>query len=237
MSEAVDGYINSISSSDIQNDHNSIDDTLLENTNNDENGMIETTDDDHSVEDVTTVKDDPFPENETSQVCGSDYRNDQGAGNNIQTQSRSATNYHTSDEQDPNLEWVLPINDHELGRASFGQNSFEDLPNNQIPNDQPVRHRVEWIYPDEYSGRYSSVDGQTNVDNRNSSNNEERVDYVVDPDQVYIILEVEGHLVNPKRCFIKVFGSGLLCRLSKLKWVHCMIQKVKRRNSHRSYIE
>jgi len=67
---------------------------------------------------------------------------------------------------------------------------------------------VEWIYPD---GDESQGDERNPNRNRNGNRNRVRdesnpTEYVVNPNHVDVMLEVEGRVVQPRRCYMKVFG-------------------------------
>ena len=186
-SEDVESCANSNSSS-AQNDHFSNDDTLLENTNKDENTRGEISEEMNSAEDIPPVSISPIPNNETP-LQSIKY---------IENQENQDSNNETPRRQAPYVPSGPPLLDE--------QTEFDDLPNDQT---EPVRHRVEWIYPNGYNERYSTADGQNSISARNTTNDENQEGYVVDPAQTYVTLEVEGVVVPPRRCFIKMFGFEL----------------------------
>lgn len=174
-------------------------DALLENTSNDEN-TIETSEADHSVNGLNTDKKSQTFEIERLMENESDSENQQGSENNVLSQARSPPNDFIPHDQHPNVEFVLPIGENEAGLVPQIQGTLDDMPTNQIPNEQPIRALVEWVYPDDDVGNQNATDA------RNVPNDEDHVDYVVDPAHTYVTLEVEGVVVQPRRCFIKMFG-------------------------------
>ena len=94
--------------------------------------------------------------------------------------------------------------DSDLNDSSTRKSLHLDSDANNQPTGRPDRPRVEWIYPDGNNG------DERNSGNRTSSHYDEAsVYYVVDPSQTFVTLEVEGVVVHPRRCFVKMFGYVL----------------------------
>jgi len=78
--------------------------------------------------------------------------------------------------------------------------------NSEPQNLQPLRPLVEWIYP----GGHSESDP---IDERNESSQQQESTIetipstvIVDPSQTIIIPTVDGEIVRPRRCYVKIYG-------------------------------
>ena len=73
---------------------------------------------------------------------------------------------------------------------------------NTLPNEPPMHALVEWCGPDE------SIEEASASNVRNLLHNENAV-YIVDPAHTHVVLVVEGIVVPPRHCFVKILGFKL----------------------------
>ena len=101
-----------------------------------------------------------------------------------------------------------PPDSHELNNENSESRSIGE---NDADDDVPIIPLVEWVYPGENNSSFSELENerrQRRQRNRRSDiNNPE--EYVVDPSQIYVTLEVEGRVITPRRYFLKMFGFVL----------------------------
>jgi len=97
-------------------------------------------------------------------------------------------------------------NPHPSLNSTQDENDREDG-HTETHNLQPLRPLVEWIYPDHYT-RSDSEDRSNESLQQQESSTIERIPstVIVDPSQTIIIPTIDGEIVKPRRCYIKIFG-------------------------------
>ena len=101
-----------------------------------------------------------------------------------------------------------PQDSNSINESHLDHNESHSIGESDAADEVPVIPLVEWIYPDENDSHFSGLAHERRPRNRRSDP-ENPVEYYVDPDQVYVTLEVEGRVVTPRRCFLKMFGFVL----------------------------